>query len=283
MQPLIRILSHAGWILAVTATVCCQPKPAEAQPKPPKLDKLARQTLQKWGTLRYHLEGAGVKTLSFDITVISKGGMTGTWNAKGSYSIGNDSKKPHGKLAWEDKEVASAMQRRGWTSRAFSKDVRKNSDMMELANATVTSHPSRGRTILIVKGGKTKEDRLLLYDSAGVQVGEIVGPMKKRVNYEIYRGKYLRIGESYQMPETQAELKISHATFGGILVPTRMTEVVRIRKQLLSDLTMVFSNHLINGKKAAAQPIKKSKKPSVPPKGVKPGSKQKGGDSQAGK
>jgi hypothetical protein len=252
-------------VLSISAMICSQDKKPTAVSKPPQLDKLSGQTIKKWETLRYHLEGAGVKTLTFDIAVTSKGGMTGSWKATGKYQFGGDPKKPYGVLTWEDAEIHSAMQRRGWTASAFAKDIRKDSTLMALANATVTGHPSRGRAILVVKGGKTKEDQTLLFDSAGVQVGEIVGPMKKRINYEIYQGKYLRVGESYQMPETEAALKIQYGTVQKLLLPMKMTEVVKIRKQLLSDLTLVFSNHIVNVKKPGPQP----KKPSIPGTGSK--------------
>jgi len=257
MTSTLQILLFASGVLTLAGAACGQPEQTgqtKTQSKPPKLDLLASKTLKKWDTLRYHLEGAGIKTIGFDITVTSKGGMTGTWKATGRYSFKANPKKPYGTVTWDGEEVSSAMQRRGWTAAAFAKDVRKDSTVMSLANATVTSHPSRGRTILIVKGGKTKDEQALLFDSAGVMVGEIVGPMKKRMDYQIVKDKYLRVGESYQMPDTKAKLKITHATIAGHLLPTGLTEVVRIRKQLLSDLTMVFSGFSVNGKKLAVSP-----------------------------
>lgn len=251
----MRTRFHAGWLLALCSTVCAQkppvvpPKaPATPQSLPPKLNKLAAKILEKWETLRYHLEGAGVKSLTFDIAVTSKGGMTGTWKATGKYIFDADPKKPYGTVTWDDEEIARAMKRRGWTAEAFAKDIRKNTPVMSLANATVSAEAARRGTILTVKGGKTKEEQFLLFDSAGVQVGEMVGPMRKRIHYELFKSKYLRIGETYRMPDTEAELKLSHDTVQGVLVPTGLSEVVKVRKRLLSDLTMVFSKHLINTK-----------------------------------
>ncbi len=247
-------LVHTGTcLLALATALVAQP---EATPKPlsrpPKLDKLAAQTLKKWETLRYHLEGAGVNTLSFDLAVTSKGGMTGTWTATGHYSFGGDLKHPYGVLTWKDEEIASAMRRRGWTAEALARDVRKDSPVMALANASVTARAARRGTILVVTGGKTKDEQFLLYDRAGVHAGEMVGPMQKRIHYEQTAGKYLRIGESYKMPDTAGELKITYTRVRGVLVPSRLTEQVHIRGKLLSDLSFVLHKHRINGKTAKA-------------------------------
>ena len=226
-----------------------------AQPKkarPPQLDELAKTTLRRWEDQRYHLARVGVKKIRFDLTVTSKGGMTGTFKGTGTYVFDGDRLHPYGRLAWEDEELTAAMRRRGFTAEFFARGIRANSVLMTLANAKVKGQAQTRGTILIVDRGAKTDGRYLLFDKAGRQIGEMIGPMKKRIAYVMIGTRFAPARISYEMPDTIGRMQIQYAKAGEIVVPHRFTETVHVRKRLLSDLTFVVENVVIDGVRTGA-------------------------------
>lgn len=237
-----------------------QEKPAPVKPvKPAELDALARKTLDRWAKLCHHAGRSGVKKIQFDIVVTSRGGMTGKWKAKGTYSFDSTDKKKHeGTLSWDDKDIDYAMTRRGWTAKTFARDFQPNAIFRRLAGTKVTGASRRNGTIVTADGGG-KEKTHLLFDKKGVQIGAVVGPMRKKLFYETKDGKYVRSGESYTMPDAEGDLTVWHGDVSGFHVPIKIHEVVKVKGTMLSDLTFLFKNHKINAgiKKPKTEPKKK--------------------------
>jgi hypothetical protein len=272
----------AGALLCVSPRALAQAEDAPPVARPPQLDTKAAATLAGWKKLRYHVASAGVKTLSYDIAVESKGGMTGTWKATGKYVFDGDPKHPYGVLTWEDEEIDHAMTRRGWTAEVLARQIRDDSLLLSLANAKVSAKTRPNGTILVVSGGKSPQGQFLLFDAAGRHIGEVVGPMKKRLVYREYRDQQLLTGESFRMEQTSGEMRYSHGRIGGaaddgggngggdgVVVTTRATEVVQVDGRLVTDLTLTFDNFVVDGKAGAARPLP----PEQPPGGTGPASR----------
>jgi hypothetical protein len=211
--------------------------------KPIRVDGLAKKTIEKWVRLQRHAGQMGVRKIRFDITVTSRGGMTGKWKASGAYAFDGVG---DGVLEWKDKEIAVAMARRGWTATTLARHFQRDAMARRLAGTRVTARSRPNGTILTAIGGGRKEETFLLFDKKGVQIATVVGPMKKKLFYDLLDEKYVPSGETYTMPDARGDLTIWHTDVGGFHVPVKFHEVVKVKGQVLSDLTLVFKNHEIN-------------------------------------
>ena len=135
-----------------------------------------------------------------------------------------------------------------------------------LAGGELSSTKKKNGTILSLgatgEGRDRKESRFFLFDNKGAHVGSMVGPMRKKIVYEIVDGKYLRTSQNYSMTGANGQSAIRYAKVDGFRVAVRIAETTRIRGQLLSDLTFVFKSHKITaaGRKPPAPKQKGAEK-----------------------
>lgn len=264
-------------------------KQAGTKPKPPAfappvLDALAKKTLEKWRALELHPGRAGLESIECEVVARSRGGMTGTWKATGTYRFGAGSTAPGGTLTWRDDakhEVADALKRRGWTAEAFSRSYEKAPLLRRLRGATVKGNARKNGTILAIVGGDRKEDRFWLFNNDGVRVGAVVGPLRQKFQHETKvldkKTRYIRTGSSYTVEEAAGEVTIWNREVKGFLLPVKIREVVRVKGQILSDLTFLFRKHRVNGPKAEP-PTSRPAKASAPAKKSTTDTKSKSGN-----
>ena len=254
------MIYSAASVLAVVSLATLAPSGMAQKIKP--LDELTRKTIERWEQLEYNLGQAGVTKISFDIEVGSRGGMTGKWKAKGRFVFDKaDAKHPDGVLTWDDDEVKRALTRRGWTARRFARDVRVDGFRRSLAGGELSSTKKKNWTILLLRaageGPDKKEDRFFLFDNKGAHIGSTVGPMRKKIVYEIVDGKYLRTSQNYSMTGANGETAIRYGKVDGFRVAVRIAETTGIRGQLLSNLTFVFKGHKITATRRQPPALKR--------------------------
>ncbi len=226
------------------------PKPPAQQP--PQLDPVAAKTLAKWATLEDRKARNAIRAIEFDIAVESTGGMTGTWRAKSRFKLDKRTKFPTAELEWDDKDIATALKRRNWVAGTFANDYRDDEIAHQLAGAKVKSTVRKNGTILTAKGGRINEETFLVFDKAGVLVATMVGPLRKRFYYEQRNNKFVRNGETYELPNTFGDVTITVGLVGKYYIPTKVHEIVKVQGRVLSDITFTFTNHTVNAPKAPA-------------------------------
>ncbi|MCB9869143.1 MAG: hypothetical protein H6836_05545 [Planctomycetes bacterium] len=228
-----------------------------APPRPVVLDAIARETVDAWQRRCYHLGRAGVRHFTCTVEVRSQGGMTGTWTTRGKLRW-DAAELPLGRLEWEDADAATALLRRGWNADFFTRELRPDGLLAQLAGTKVTGHRRANGTILEAKGEPGRPVQALLFDRAGSLVGRLVGPMKKAIRHQEIGGRLVHVGDTFRMERSRGTVEIRHREVDGFLIPERIHEVVQVDGQTVSDLTFTLRDiRLVGQPKAAVRPAKR--------------------------
>lgn len=237
------------------------PKEEKPAPKPVELDDGAKQALDKWDKLAYHLGREGITKAQYAIkaTLVNpsypkpiSGTATYTWDA------GN--KDQQASLAWESEAIGALLRTHGWSAQSLSDVYDPEYLRRALAGAKLAAKADGERTILKVEGESASGYRELGFNKEGVLDAvtlELPGrdgiKLVSRIQfaYEQQGGKYLCTEQKsvLELPgrgAIETLMRFTHGKSGNYHVRLKAGMQAKLDGQPLGHSELEFSEYKFN-------------------------------------
>jgi len=237
------------------------PKEEKPAPKPVELDDGAKQTLEKWEKLSYHLgrEGITKAQCAIKATLVNPSfpkPVSGTATYK--WDVAN--KDQQAALAWDSEAIGALLRTHGWSAQSLSDGYDPEYLRRSLAGAKLTAKVDGERTILNVEGESASSYREIGFNKAGVLdaitlelPGREGAKLISRIQftYEQQDGKYLCTEQKsvIDLPgqgAIETLMRFTHGKAGNYHVCVKAGMQAKLGDRPLGHSELEFSEHKFN-------------------------------------